>query len=376
MKKLTYSSILMCLFIWFFVLPSNVKADEMIFGANGSIRIYNGNTTYVNINQSANNLPKTIYGLTGNGTLNLGVIDLSLSPASGNINVLDNSYNYLIFDTCLSGNITINISNNGCSNSCVATGSYQAIKLSTSCTTGGNSGNRFLIQVPIQKWYLNEVAEMLEATSFITISNNVSWAVPVTINQVFLSNEDYTVLYANQQELINKLNSVQTAITNMQNSINSNANTNTQSIINNNNTNTQNIINNQNTNAQQAHTDAQNTQNTIKDDSVDSPNSSINTIKGSLASNGVITSLVVLPVTLYQAILNSVNGTCSTFSLGTLYGTSLTIPCINVSNYLGTTLWGSIDVIISGIFIYMISRKMVKVFHQLSSLKEGDVLDG
>ena len=185
------------------------------------------------------------------------------------------------------------------------------------------------------------------------------------IQQVFLSDEDYTISYANQTELINKLNSVQTAITNMQNNITNNQNTNTQ-----------NIINNQNTNAQQAHNDAVNTQNTIKDDSIDNPNSSINTIKNSLATNGVITSLVVLPVTLYQAILNSVNGTCATFSLGSLFGTNLTIPCINVANYLGTTLWGSIDVIISGIFIYMISRKMVKVFHQLSSLKEGDVLDG
>ena len=250
-----------CVFLLMFI--PNVKASEMIFGANGSIRIYNGSTTYVTVSQSANNLPKTIYGLTGNGSLNLGVIDLSLSPASGNIDALNNSYNYLIFDTCLTGNVTINITNNGCTNSCVATGSYSSIKLSTSCTTGGNSGYRYLIQVPIQKWYLNEVAEMLEATSFITISNNVSWSVPIKINQVFLSDEDYTVIYSNQSELIDKLNSVQTAITNMQNSINSNSNTNTQNIINNQNTNTQNIINNQNTNAAQAHTDSQNIKNSV-----------------------------------------------------------------------------------------------------------------
>lgn len=179
-------------------------------------------------------------------------------------------------------------------------------------------------------------------------------------------------LSSNGYNYSSQLDGLSTSISNLNTSISNS----TQSIINNNNTNAQNIINNQNTNAQQAHTDSVNTQNTIKDSSVDSPNTSITSVKNSIATNGVITSLVVLPVTLFQAILNSVNGTCATFSLGSLYGTNLTLPCINVSNYIGSTLWGSIDVIVSGIFVYMISRKMVKVFNQLSSLKEGDVLDG
>lgn len=369
MKKLTYSSILIALFIWLFILSPSVKASELIFGTNGGIKVKNGSTYYVRIEDDINNLPYTT-GIAASGTLNTGTLSMWVSPASAGINVLGGmNYNYLIFDTCSTAGFKINISNNGCNGSCAMSGTYSSISTSTSCSVGGYTGTRRLVQVPIQKWYLNEVAELFEVDSFITFSNDVSWFNQLKIQQVFLSDEDYTITYSNQAELVNKLNAVSTAITNMQNSINTNANTNTQNIINNQNTNTQNIINNQNTNAQ-------NTQNTIKDDSVDSPNTSINTIKGSLASNGVITSLVVLPVTLYQAILNSVNGTCSTFSLGSLFGTNLTIPCINVSNYLGTTLWGSIDVIISGIFIYMISRKMVKVFHQLSSLKEGDVLDG
>ena len=186
-----------------------------------------------------------------------------------------------------------------------------------------------------------------------------------------LSFMGYT-LSSNGYDYSSQLQGLSTAIQNVNTNINNAKN----DIISNNNTNTQNIINNQNTNAQQAHTDAQNMQNTIKDDNVDSPNSSINTIKNYLATNGVITNLVTLPVTLYQSILNSVNSSCSTFSLGSLYGTNLQIPCINVATYIGNTLWGTIDVIISGIFVYSISRKMVKVFNQLSSMKEGDVLDG
>ena len=353
------------------ILIPKVKASEMYFGINGVIHVYNGNNYYIKIDGSNNNIPKTLYPSVGQD-MNLGVIEMYFSPASGNINVLDTfNYNYLIFDTCATGNMNFVISNSSCGSSCVATGTYQRVTAGT-CTVDGYSGYRAIYQIPIQKWYLNEISEMLEVSSYIHLVNNLAFAPRIRINSVFLSDEDYTLVYQNQQELINKLDSVNTTITNMQNSINSNIDSESTAI--------QNKIdaakNQAHQDAQTAHNDAVNTQNTIKDDSVDSPNTSINTIKGSLASNGVITSLVVLPVTLYQSILNSVNGTCNTFSLGSLYGTNLTIPCINVSNYLGATLWGSIDVIISGIFIYMISRKMVKVFHQLSSLKEGDVLDG
>ena len=163
--------------------------------------------------------------------------------------------------------------------------------------------------------------------------------------------------------------------TSLNNSIN-NMNTNITTMNSNISTQSQNIQNKIDAAKNQAHQDAQDMQNTIKDDNVDSPNSSINTIKNYLATNGVITNLVTLPVTLYQSILNSVNSSCATFSLGSLYGTNLQIPCINVATYIGNTLWGTIDVIISGIFVYSISRKMVKVFNQLSSMKEGDVLDG
>ena len=354
------------------ILIPKVKASEMIFGNNGTLHLYNGSTNYLLVSQSSNNLPK-LFRIGNAATLNTGVIDLELSPASGNINVLDNNYRYLVFDICSNLPLQFNITNSSCNGSCLTTGTYSDLNLGGVCTADDiTDANRRLIQVDIQKWYLNEVAEMLEASSYMTITNKGTYTNRIVINQVFLSDEDILYTYRTNERIISKLDSVASNI----NTLNSNINTQTQNIINNNNTNTQNIINNQNSNATQAHNDAVNTQNTIKDDSVDSPNTSINTIKGSLASNGVITSLVVLPVTLYQSILNSVNGTCNTFSLGSLYGTNLTIPCINVSNYLGTTLWGSIDVIISGIFIYMISRKMVKVFHQLSSLKEGDVLDG
>lgn len=116
---------------------------------------------------------------------------------------------------------------------------------------------------------------------------------------------------------------------------------------------------------------------TLKDDNVDDNNiaSSFEDFNDFLDDNSTITQLITLPITLYTAILNNLNGTCSPFNLGALYGENLVLPCINVSQYLGSSLWNMIDIIISGFAIFAISKKMIKVFNNFSSLREGDVID-
>jgi len=90
------------------------------------------------------------------------------------------------------------------------------------------------------------------------------------------------------------------------------------------------------------------------------------------AQNGVINQLVTMPITLAQSYLNGFNSSCSPFSLGTLYGEELILPCINPGNYLGN-LWNVIDVIISGIFIFVFGKKLVKIFNDVTNLKENQV---
>ena len=153
--------------------------------------------------------------------------------------------------------------------------------------------------------------------------------------------------------------------------------TNTQAIIENQNQNTQNIINNNNQNTQNIIDN--NTENTQKiiDDTVDdnSISSAFESFNDYLDDNSTITQLITLPITLYTAILNNLNGSCSPFNLGKLYGEDLILPCINISQYLGNSLWTMIDIIISGFAIYAISKKMIKIFNNFSSLREGDVID-
>lgn len=130
-----------------------------------------------------------------------------------------------------------------------------------------------------------------------------------------------------------------------------------------------------NTAVQKVQEETKKVNDTISSDAVDDPSSSINSFKDKLAQNGVITQLIGLPVTLFSKVLNSVNGTCINYSLGNLYGTDIIFPCISIKNYIGSTLWNVIDVLVSGLFVYAISKKFIKVFESMSSMKEGDVID-
>lgn len=130
-----------------------------------------------------------------------------------------------------------------------------------------------------------------------------------------------------------------------------------------------------NTAVQKVQEETKKVNDTISSSDVDDPSSSINSFKDKIAENGVITQLIGLPVTLFTKVLNSVNGTCTSYNLGSLFGTDIIFPCINISNYLGSTLWSVIDVLISGLFVYSISKKFIKVFEHMSSMNEGDVID-
>lgn len=112
---------------------------------------------------------------------------------------------------------------------------------------------------------------------------------------------------------------------------------------------------------------------TLNNTDIDNPN--FEEFEEYIAENGVITQLITLPVRLYTQILNSINSTCTPFALGELFGHNLVMNCINPSNFFGSVLWNTIDILGSGLFIYAISKKMIAVFNKFTNLEEGDILD-
>ena len=109
---------------------------------------------------------------------------------------------------------------------------------------------------------------------------------------------------------------------------------------------------------------------TLSDSSTDDPDSAIEDMQDYVPTNGTISQLLTLPISLYQNILNSVSGSCSSFNLGSLLGTSLLLPCINLQQLLGSTLYGVIDILCSGFFILSFRKKMVDIFNHMTSLND------
>lgn len=124
---------------------------------------------------------------------------------------------------------------------------------------------------------------------------------------------------------------------------------------------------------QDVNSSIQETNDTLTDDNIDDTNTSstLEDLSEDLPTNSVISDLLLLPVRLFQNILNSINGSCSTFNLGSLYGSNLTLPCINIESLIGSTLWSVIDILFCGAFILIIRKKFVDIFESLTELRNG-----
>lgn len=123
----------------------------------------------------------------------------------------------------------------------------------------------------------------------------------------------------------------------------------------------------------QVQTELNNIDDTLNDDTIDDTNTTgtLEDLSEDLPTNSVISDLLLLPVRLFQNIVNSINGSCSSFNLGSLYGSNLTLPCINIESLIGSTLWSVIDILFCGAFILVIRKKFVDIFENLTELRNG-----
>lgn len=114
---------------------------------------------------------------------------------------------------------------------------------------------------------------------------------------------------------------------------------------------------------------------TLSSSSVDSPSSSFGSFNNNVASTSGIETIFLLPVTLIRTIINNNSGTCSTISLGSLYGTNLNLPCINIESYLGSTIYTIIDLFCCFALIMGLRKYVLEIFNKITSLKEDSLND-
>lgn len=106
-------------------------------------------------------------------------------------------------------------------------------------------------------------------------------------------------------------------------------------------------------------------------------NTGINNVISSVEVSDPLNYLLTLPISLLQklnAVLSS--NTCSRVSFGELYDTELYLPCINFENILGSTIWGTIDLIVGvGLLAIILKRFYDSISNILTLGKEKEVRD-
>lgn len=117
----------------------------------------------------------------------------------------------------------------------------------------------------------------------------------------------------------------------------------------------------------------------LTDDSDPSVNSNgINNLIGEVQVQDPLNYLLTLPLNLLTKLNTLISsGTCSRASFGELYGTELYLPCINFENYLGSSLWGTIDTIVGIGLLVVILKKFYDTISNILSLgKEEEIRKG
>lgn len=140
-------------------------------------------------------------------------------------------------------------------------------------------------------------------------------------------------------------------------------------IIENNNINTNKIIENNNSNTNRIVEQQEETNNILKNEDAPNSNGFFNEVNA-LLDESPITNLVTLPLTLINAYISGFSSSCSAFTLGTLYDHTLTLPCINPPDYIGNTLWLTIDGVTCIIIIYNIILMCIGIFESITSLDD------
>lgn len=107
----------------------------------------------------------------------------------------------------------------------------------------------------------------------------------------------------------------------------------------------------------------------------DEVNSFYSGLKAGINYNAPISNLLLFPVTLFSSILNGMNSTCVDYNLGNLWGTNLKLPCVNVRQYLGDSLYLTIDLILSGVLIFRIMTFIIRCYNGLIFMKKNPVDD-
>lgn len=93
-----------------------------------------------------------------------------------------------------------------------------------------------------------------------------------------------------------------------------------------------------------------------------------------VGTSGAVSGLITMPITLLNKLTNSLNDTCTPYTMpfGLTGGNeTLTFPCIDLEDYLGSTIWNYMDLFICLFMGYEIAMLIISSFESITSLEDG-----
>lgn len=109
---------------------------------------------------------------------------------------------------------------------------------------------------------------------------------------------------------------------------------------------------------------------TLTSDEAPNTNQNLTDMEDYISSDTPISDLITMPLTLISSYINGVNSSCSPYNLGSLLGTNLIMPCIDIESKIGSNLWGIIDILFSLFMCYNIGMLFITAFDGITSLRD------
>lgn len=136
--------------------------------------------------------------------------------------------------------------------------------------------------------------------------------------------------------------------------------------IQNDNQNAQNIIDANRYDSQQIQGAVEDTNDTLKDETA--PTLDLSDLE--VSSNTPISDLITMPLTILNTLIQTLDGSCTNYTIPFFNNNSLTFPCFTISDYLGSTVTNYIDLFICFYMCYNIAMLIVSVFEDVTSLRD------
>lgn len=239
-----------------------------------------------------------------------------------------------------------------CNQSCFSS-TLEVAKIGKTTWSGFNAYSYALV-LPISKYYINNNSSVIQISDVLKFTTTDNTDRPYEFINAYFSNENILIgnNYSDFLDMINKQNQ------------------NTQDIINNQNQNKQDIINNQNQNQQQTNDRLDNINDSLTDTTLPNVNG---VFDGISAGENQVADLILLPINILRKYTDFTSKSCIPYSIPFgIFGSdyTLTLPCINLENYLGSALWNTIDSLCCFFFIYEFIMLIINAFDSITSFKD------